>query len=107
MRVSIVFNVYGDFYKLTSKQDAIKVLNKQLDYLISHNKLTILYERKKVKIQWPLKLQNTGEIYDDVVPYWSNIQLNINLSCEKEEFKEQKLIVSTCPNNFLYIKKIW
>ena len=85
MIAGIEFTVYQDYSQyLTEENDyeydkALEVLNEQVKKLVENNELTFMYGRKRVNPILPIKMRDTGNIFDEDDydgPNWEGIRIN-------------------------------
>ena len=118
MIAGIDFKIYQDFgeYITEAKSDsrydwdyskALEVLNEQLEKLVKRNKLTFLYNRRRIKPILPLKIWNCGNIFstkhdEEVdVDMWEGVQIECEIDCEYKDFEWNKFSVGVCPDHFM------
>ena len=120
MIAGIDFKIYQDFgeYITEAKSDsrydwdyskALEILNEQLEKLVKGNKLTFLYNRRRVKPILPLEIWNCGNIFstrhNEEVDMWEGVHIECEIDCEYKDFKWNKFSVGVCPDHFIPIGK--
>lgn len=84
---------------------ALEVLNEQLEKLVKRNKLTFLYNRRRVKPILPLKIWNCGNIFStrhgEDVDIWEGVQIECEIDCDYKDFEWDKFTVGVCPDHYI------
>lgn len=108
MKAKIEFSIYDNFLQYVTPCTngdyawdynlALEVLNKQLNELIQKNKLTFLYEHRRIQIITPIELCDTGNIF---TYKWEGVGIWCNINCSPSQFNSKKLKIGKCPDNFI------
>ena len=111
MIAKISFNIFDDYYQYTNDdkdnhygyQNALDVLNKQLEKWTKTKKLTFVYKGKRVPIILPLTLDLVGNIFSPFEyngPQWNKVDIPCEIDIDPKDFDSSKLKTNVYPDHF-------
>lgn len=87
---------------------AVEILKQEVSELVKKDKLTFLYEGKKVTIDTDIEECQCGNIFgseDYDGPCWEGVTIYCNINTK--EFDSDKLRVEKCPDFYIPERVIW
>lgn len=110
-RFAVDFNVYSTEYNKLVKPakgeiakkydwdytDALKLLNKEVKKKIDSGLLVLSYKGKKAKIDFPIRLENTGNIFEDE---WNSVEIWASVETEDKYIEHRYIKANVYPANF-------
>ena len=119
IRAGIGFTIYKDYTAYIeydcddcdydcSYEKAVEILKQEISELVKNDKLTFLYEGKKVPIDTDIEERQCGNIFgpeDYDGPCWDDVTIYCNIDTPK--FDSEKLKVGRCPDLWASRCVVW
>lgn len=109
IRAGINFTIYKDYTSYVtfdgddcSYEKAVEILKQEVSELVKNDKLTFLYEGKKVPIDTDIEEYQCGNIFrpeDCNGPCWDDVTIYCDI--DTSEFDFDKLRVGECPDSYV------